>query len=236
MTITAAIRRMLENGLTVEQALSAAEAFEQEVAQPVNKRQERNRRYYENRKERLNSDDKASSKTFKTVSDVKTPLPPPEGSSPKPLSPNPLLSIPPSPPKGGSSPAEKREFETEFWPAYPHKVGKQDAERAFAKARRQTPLSALLAGLQAYIDTKPSDRPWLNPATWLNGARWTDRPALVTAKGQAPPGFRTSDGILAALKRKLDDDDDSPDSDQPRNHEDVDNPLFRLAAQRHDRE
>lgn len=49
MSVTAAIRRMLAAGLTVDQALIAAEAFEAETpAAPARTaRQERNRRYYE---------------------------------------------------------------------------------------------------------------------------------------------------------------------------------------------
>lgn len=49
MSVTAAIRRMMASGLTLEQALVAAEAFEMEASpEPVlTKRQERNRRYYE---------------------------------------------------------------------------------------------------------------------------------------------------------------------------------------------
>lgn len=43
MSITAAIRRMLDAGLTIEQALVAAEAFEQEAQPAKTARQERNR-------------------------------------------------------------------------------------------------------------------------------------------------------------------------------------------------
>ncbi len=63
MTVSAAIRRMLAAGLTIEQALVAAEAFEAEAEpqEPVlSKRQARNRRYYERLKaseKRLNADD-----------------------------------------------------------------------------------------------------------------------------------------------------------------------------------
>ena len=106
MSISAAIRRMLEAGLTIEQALVAAEAFEAESkpAEPVlSPRQARNKRYYERLKaseKRLNSDDQ-------DVSDVSDEPSSPEGSSPAPPSPNPQSSIPPSPPKGGSSPTDR---------------------------------------------------------------------------------------------------------------------------------
>jgi len=105
MSISGAIRRMLEAGLTIEQALVAAEAFEAGAVpqQPaLSKRQERNKRYYERRKaseNRLNSD-------AQDDSDGESAPLSPEGSSPTPPSPKPQSSIPPSPPKGGSSPAE----------------------------------------------------------------------------------------------------------------------------------
>jgi hypothetical protein len=34
----------------------------------------------------------------------------------------------------------------------------------------------MMIGLEAYVD-KTDDRPWCNPATWLNEGRWDDQPA-----------------------------------------------------------
>src|ERR1041384_7313730 len=102
MSVSAAIRHMLDAGLTIEQALIAAEAFEASLppAKPERSkaalRQERYRR------------NKASQNVTCDEGDA---LSSPEGSSPKPLSPNPHQSIPPSPPKGGSSPTPKTELE-----------------------------------------------------------------------------------------------------------------------------
>ncbi len=120
-----------------------------------------------------------------TESDVGDALSSPSGSSPKPLSPNPHQSIPPSPPKGGSSPAG---FE-DFWAIYPNRVGKRDAEKSFAKALSRANLPEILAGLRRYV-AKTDDRPWCNPATWLNQDRWADDPAHVPRQ-QAPPRERT---------------------------------------------
>jgi uncharacterized protein YdaU (DUF1376 family) len=66
----------------------------------------------------------------------------------------------------------------EFWVAYPHKVGKHAAETAFAKVRQRGSVSFadLMAGLDRYVKSKPLDRAWCNPATWLNQGRWTDEP------------------------------------------------------------
>lgn len=82
------------------------------------------------------------------------------------------------------------EFEGDFWPAYPHKVGKADAVRAFGKARGKVELADMLAALRRYA-AKTDDRPWCNPATWLNGERWKDQPAVL----QARAGPRSANGF-----------------------------------------
>ncbi len=113
MSISAAIRRMLEAGLTIEQALVAAEAFEAESALPepvLSKRQARNKRYYE----RLKASEKRLKSSETSYSDGGDGLSSPEGSSPTPPSPKPLQSIPPSPPKGGSSPTAVDQVVTAF--------------------------------------------------------------------------------------------------------------------------
>lgn len=89
------------------------------------------------------------------------------------------------------------EFETEFWPAYPHKVGKPDALKKFQIARRKVDLETIMSGLTAYVGSKPADRSWCNPSTWLNQERWGDVPApsaglrLVQDTGSARPRKRT---------------------------------------------
>ena len=69
----------------------------------------------------------------------------------------------------------------EFWLQYPHKVGKGAALKAFIKARSKADQPTIMAGLARYA-AKQDDRPWCNPATWLNQDRWLDAPAA-----QAPP-------------------------------------------------
>jgi uncharacterized protein YdaU (DUF1376 family) len=65
----------------------------------------------------------------------------------------------------------------EFWQAYPHKVAKPDGMRAYAKVAAEH--DAIMAGLARYIATTPPDRPWCNPATFLNNRRWEDQPAAT---------------------------------------------------------
>jgi hypothetical protein len=67
-----------------------------------------------------------------------------------------------------------------FWQAWPNKVGKSGASKAFIAAqKRGSELEPILSGIQRYITDKPPDRQWLNPATFLNQSRWEDRPAQV---------------------------------------------------------
>lgn len=66
---------------------------------------------------------------------------------------------------------------TQFWKAWDHKVGKPAAEKAFAKAFAKHGLQPILDGLARYIASKPPDRPWLNPSTFLNQERFLDEPA-----------------------------------------------------------
>jgi hypothetical protein len=66
-----------------------------------------------------------------------------------------------------------------FWEAYPRKVGKQDAQKAFAKVN---PDEALLAVMLTAIEKAKQTEGWQkekgkyipHPATWLNGKRWED--------------------------------------------------------------
>ncbi len=70
----------------------------------------------------------------------------------------------------------------EFWAAYPHKQGKLQAEAAYLRmtgAGRKIDIGGkkmkvkrtheqLMAALDKYKASKPSDRPWLNGSTFLN--------------------------------------------------------------------
>ena len=66
-----------------------------------------------------------------------------------------------------------------FWKAYPSKVGKDAARKAFAKRK---PYDDLLALMLASLESQKSSDRWTkdngqyipNPATWLNQGRWMD--------------------------------------------------------------
>jgi hypothetical protein len=76
-----------------------------------------------------------------------------------------------------------------FWEAYPRKVGKGQAERAFLKLN---PDPQLLDRMLQAIGRQKQTPQWLkdggefipHPSTWLNGKRWEDE--LVAQVGQAP--------------------------------------------------
>lgn len=66
----------------------------------------------------------------------------------------------------------------EFWKPYPNKVGKDAARAAFVRVQKsnRVTFADLMAAWRRYI-AKTDDRPWCNPATWLNQGRWEDQPA-----------------------------------------------------------
>lgn len=76
-----------------------------------------------------------------------------------------------------------------FWEAYPRKVGKLAAEKAWKRADLPD-LDVLLAALAVYVRTKPADIDFCHPVTWLNQGRWLDEHA--PQQGQGPPAERRS--------------------------------------------
>lgn len=80
-----------------------------------------------------------------------------------------------------------------FWQAYPRKVAKAAALKAWGKLRPDASLqAAILAGLQAAARSEQWTRDGgayiPHPATWLNGRRWEDdlTPAALTVVGSDP--------------------------------------------------
>ena len=177
--IAVAVKHMMEAGMPAEAIVAAVAAMEEQVQPKRSAGAVRQQRYRERHKasQSVTSDESNAS----DESDSAVTLLPLEGSSPTPPSPKTPSSIPPSPPKGGSSPAE---FE-KFWEAFPSKVGKLAARSAFAKARRRVDFETIMAAVDRYAH-KTDDRPWCNPSTWLNQGRWEDGPpAAPGSKPQA---------------------------------------------------
>lgn len=99
----------------------------------------------------------------------------------------------PKPPKG--------DFE-EFWSAFPKKVGKQAAKKAFEKVK--VPLETLLTAIEQQKRSaqwsKDNGQFIPNPATWLNQGRWDDE--------MPPAGKYTTGNPVVANKDNFVDADD----------------------------
>ena len=98
--------------------------------------------------------------------------------------------------------ARSLEFET-FWSRYPNKVGKPKAIASFAKARRVASLDAIMAGLDRYIASKPPDREWPNPTTFLNQERWNDQPAAPPVRAGPQSAKVTTLDVGRMLMREM---------------------------------
>jgi hypothetical protein len=77
-----------------------------------------------------------------------------------------------------------------FWDAYPRKVGKGQARKAWPKAVKAAEPTAIIAGARRYAQQRYGQEPQYtaHPATWLNGERWTDQPGPAQ-NGQEPRGW-----------------------------------------------
>lgn len=84
-------------------------------------------------------------------------------------------------------------FNTVFWPTYPRKEAKTDAERALAKLApdptlRQRIVQAIAwqrarGCLEPHVDGKSGRSTVPHPASWLNGQRWLDEPPETAPDG-----------------------------------------------------
>jgi hypothetical protein len=85
---------------------------------------------------------------------------------------------------------QEERFDT-FWKAYPKKVGKGAAKKAFIKAKVS---DNLLSQMLTAIETQRRTHQWQkengqfipNPSTWLNQSRWEDEPQGVETAPKAP--------------------------------------------------
>jgi hypothetical protein len=80
----------------------------------------------------------------------------------------------------------------DFWKAYPRKVGKGDAEKAWKKIKEPaTTLKAIIASLEWQKSgdqwTKNNGEYIPHPATYLNQRRWEDEPPVVHSLDDAFP-------------------------------------------------
>lgn len=129
---------------------------------------------------RLSLQDKDSKNPKISESDTLRSTPP---TAPQPVLPLPPSDLPPSPETNQAKPKRQEkptpdtaalalEF-ADFYRAYPRKVARMAAERAYAKARNSATAETILAGLARFeFPADPKYTP--HPASWLNGRRWED--------------------------------------------------------------
>jgi len=71
-----------------------------------------------------------------------------------------------------------------FWKAYPKKVGKIHAQKAYTKAIKKTTHEIIVSGLENQLNCKSwkkDDGQYIpHASTWLNGERWNDEITTVT--------------------------------------------------------
>jgi hypothetical protein len=93
--------------------------------------------------------------------------------------------------RSGSRSSKLDEHFEEFWSAYPRKVSKATARKAWPKACKKLEAPRLVkaasywAGLWQQAGTEAQFIPY--PATWLNGERWSDEPPLSRGQPDARP-------------------------------------------------
>ena len=104
-------------------------------------------------------------------------------------------ATPPKPSAVGKKDRQPGPLFSAFWEAYPKKVGKRDAIKAFEKLEGQGVLSAeTLPAVLAALDRQRRSQDWMkddgqyipHPATWLNGRRWEDAEATDSAPAPSP--------------------------------------------------
>ena len=87
---------------------------------------------------------------------------------------------------------KKLEFEKElferFWEAYGYKQQRKRAEQAFEKSITKASIETILEGVSRYHSTRPVWQEFALAASWLNGERWMDQPAIAgKINGHAGP-------------------------------------------------
>lgn len=72
-----------------------------------------------------------------------------------------------------------RDYRDQFWNAYPYKQAKKTALEVLDRIRAadKTPFQEILDGIETYRRTKPPDRDWMLPTTFLRNERWNDEPS-----------------------------------------------------------
>lgn len=186
MNLATVVDALISTGATAEQIAAVVHVFQEEVDKAEEERKAklraRVRRHREKRAVTLGN------VTKRSVTDgnvTPSPKPPTQFLPPK--------KTPPTEGQKKGSEGKSAQIADDagqrFWDAYPHKVGKGDALRVLPQVLKTgVTLEEILAGVERYKSSKPSDRPWCNPATFLRQRRWEDQPAEAGRPPPAAPG------------------------------------------------
>ena len=95
---------------------------------------------------------------------------------------------------------------SEFYKAYPRKVARMDAEKAWKKmtpAEREAAVTALPLHLAYWKAIEQEKEYIVYPATWLNGKRWEDELEMPTKKQQTViPGWWASEQATLEMAKQ----------------------------------
>lgn len=111
------------------------------------------------------------------------------------------IPLPGSPPAVAESTKTTVEDQwNQWWTAYPRKVGKQAARKAWDRARKKRSAADLQAALEAHLPAMAATDPQFvpNPATWLGQGRYEDPPP--TPRRRPTDNRAKIDASLARLK------------------------------------
>lgn len=94
----------------------------------------------------------------------------------------------------------------EFWTAYPRKIAKAVARKAFARLTEEQQLDACKAidDHLAYWKTKETELEFIpHPATWLNQERWEDELVIEPKKQKESKEWMFSNEGIEAKAKEL---------------------------------
>jgi len=112
------------------------------------------------------------------------------------------------PPEPKIIPKDNPNF-SEFWEAYPRKLDKGKAERAFRAALKRASFDEIMAGVIAYRDDPKRDPNYTKyPATWLNSDSWEnataqpDNEAAERARAKRERELEQSAQLIAEMRQR----------------------------------
>jgi len=81
-----------------------------------------------------------------------------------------------------------------FWQAYPRKIGKKEAAKAWSKSQKERPaIDKVIEAIEAQSKgdqwTKDGGQFIPHPATWLNQGRWDDDVVITVAPKKGRDSF-----------------------------------------------